>query len=79
MVLEKAAYVYQAKEHRLIPVVNRDVQFLVTVHGSERAPPPRNVAVKEVSMTDTLKSATLWGGVGGGETRQIAVPRPSDP
>jgi hypothetical protein len=24
-------------------------------------------------MTDSLKSATLWGGVGGGETRQIAL------
>ena len=29
----------------------------------------------EPAVTDSLKSATLWGGVGGGETRQIAVPR----
>ena len=39
-------------------------------------PPPRNVAAKEFAVTNSLKSATLWGGVGGGETRQIAVPRP---
>jgi hypothetical protein len=39
-------------------------------------PPPRNVAAKERDITDSLISATLWGGVGGGETRQIAVTRP---
>ena len=29
-------------------------------------PPPRNVAAKELAITNSLKSATLWGGVGGG-------------
>ena len=39
-------------------------------------PPPRNVAAKELALTDPLQSATLWGGVGGGETRQIALSFP---
>jgi hypothetical protein len=30
-------------------------------------------------MTNSLKSATLWGGVGGGETRQFAVLGHTDP
>jgi hypothetical protein len=42
-------------------------------------PSPRNVAAKELAMTDSLKSATLWGGVGGGETRQKALSCPSGP
>ena len=29
-------------------------------------PPPRNVAANELAMTDSLKSATLWGGWGRG-------------
>jgi S1-C subfamily serine protease len=28
-------------------------------------PPPRNVAAKELAFTDSLQSATLWGGAGG--------------
>ena len=51
----------------------------VTVHGSVRAPPPRNVAAEDFDGTDSLKSATLWGGVGGGETRWIAVSRSPGP
>jgi hypothetical protein len=31
-----------------------------------RCPPPRNVAAQEFAITNSLKSATLWGGVGGG-------------
>ena len=49
----------------------------VTVHGV--AAYPRNVAAEDLDGTNSLKSATLWGGIGGGETRQIAVSRPSDP
>jgi hypothetical protein len=29
-------------------------------------PPPRNVAAKKLALMDSLQSATLWGGVGGG-------------
>jgi hypothetical protein len=43
------------------------------------SPPPRNVAAMEPAITDPLKSATLWGGVGGGDTRQIAMPRSPGP
>jgi hypothetical protein len=39
-------------------------------------PPPRNVAEEDLDGTNSLKSATLWGGVEGGETRQIALPFP---
>jgi hypothetical protein len=46
---------------------------MVTVHGSERAPRERNVAAEELAVTNSLKSATLWGGVGGGEIRQTAL------
>ena len=42
-----------------------EVSVLVTVHGSVRAPRERNVAAKEPAITNSLKSATLWGGVGG--------------
>jgi SagB-type dehydrogenase family enzyme len=39
VVLEKAAYVYQAKTHRLIPVVNRDIRsFAATQEYAEAAP-----------------------------------------
>ena len=39
VVLENAAYVYQAKSHRLIPVVNRDVRsFAATQEYAEAAP-----------------------------------------
>jgi hypothetical protein len=55
----------------------------VTVHGSVRAPPPRNIAAKELAMTNSLEAATLWGGVGGGarggKSSSIAVSRPSGP
>ena len=51
------------------------IRCVVTVHGAVRAPPPRNVVAIEPAITDPLMSATLWGGVGGGETRQIAMPR----
>jgi hypothetical protein len=34
--------------------------------GVGACPPPRNVAAEDLDGTDSLKSATLWGGVGGG-------------
>ena len=56
-------------------------QLVFARNGSRggACPPPRNVAAQELAITDSLKSATLWGGVGGGETRQITVSRPSGP
>jgi hypothetical protein len=41
-------------------------------------PPPRNVAAQGLTITNSPESATLWGGVRGGETRQIDVSRSSD-
>jgi 5-histidylcysteine sulfoxide synthase/putative 4-mercaptohistidine N1-methyltranferase len=38
-----------------------------------RAPRERNVAAKELAITDSLKWETLWGGFGGGETRRTAL------
>jgi hypothetical protein len=36
-------------------------------------PPPRNVAAEDLDGTNSLKSATLWGGVGGGTSSWIAL------
>ena len=51
--------------------------FLVVTDGNRSrvgaCPPPRKVAAKELAIADSLKSATLWGGVGGGETRRTAL------
>ncbi len=73
---------------RSLGVFNEDVKVTILVEDTcvdgnrsrgGACPPPRNVAAKELAITDSLKSATLWGGVGGGETRQITVSRPSGP
>jgi SagB-type dehydrogenase family enzyme len=56
VVLEKAAYVYQAKEHRLIPVVNRDVRFLAATQGYAKVAPINLVYVSDYSkMADGFK------------------------
>jgi hypothetical protein len=34
---------------------------MTTVHGVSACPPPRNVAAKARAITNSLKSATLWG------------------
>ena len=41
--------------------------------------PPRNVAAIDIAVTKRLRPATLWGGVGGGDTRGTAVPASSIP
>jgi hypothetical protein len=46
----------------------------VTIHGAVRTLRERNVAAMEPAITDPLKSATLWGGVGEGDAHQIAMP-----
>ena len=56
VVLEKAAYVYQAKEHRLIPVVNRDVRSLAATQGYAQVAPINLVYVSDYSkMADRFK------------------------
>lgn len=56
VVLEKAVYVYQAKEHRLIPVVNRDVRFLAATQGYAKVAPINLVYVSDYSkMADGFK------------------------
>ena len=50
------------------------MRILVTVHGAVRTLRERNVAAMEPAITDPLKSATLWGGVGEGDAHQIAMP-----
>ena len=56
VVLEKAAYVYQAKEHRLIPVVNRDVRSLAATQGYAKVAPINLVYVSDYSkMADRFK------------------------
>ena len=56
VVLEKAAYVYQAKEHRLIPVVNRDVRSLAATQEYAQVAPINLVYVSDYSkMADRFK------------------------
>ena len=56
VVLEKAAYVYQAKEHRLIPVVNRDVRSLAATQGYAQVAPINLVYVSDYSkMADRFQ------------------------
>lgn len=56
VVLEKAAYVYQAKEHRLIPVVNQDVRSLAATQEYAKAAPINLVYVSDYSkMADRFK------------------------
>ena len=49
VVLEKAAYVYRAQEHRLIPVVNRDVRPLAATQEYARVAPVTLVYVSDYS------------------------------
>ena len=49
VVLENAAYVYQATEHRLIPVVNRDVRSLAATQEYARVAPVNLVYVSDYS------------------------------
>jgi SagB-type dehydrogenase family enzyme len=56
VVLEKAAYVYQAEEHRLIPVVNRDVRSLAATQGYAKVAPINLLYVSDYSkMADRFK------------------------
>jgi SagB-type dehydrogenase family enzyme len=47
VVFEKAAYVYQATEHRLIPVVNRDVRSLAATQQYAKGAPINLVYVSD--------------------------------
>ena len=47
VVLEKAAYVYQAKEHLLVPIVNRDVRSLAATQQYAQAAPVNLVYVSD--------------------------------
>ena len=56
VVFEEAAYVYQAKEHRLIPVVKRDVRSLAATQGYAKAAPINLVYVSDYSkMPDRFR------------------------
>jgi hypothetical protein len=47
VVFEKAAYVYEEKEHRLIPVANRDVRSLAATQGYAKVAPINLVYVSD--------------------------------
>jgi SagB-type dehydrogenase family enzyme len=56
VVVEKAAYVYEAEDHRLIPVVNRDVRSLAATQGYAKVAPINLVYVSDYSkMSDRFK------------------------
>jgi SagB-type dehydrogenase family enzyme len=56
VVFEKAAYVYQAKEHRLVPVVNRDVRSLAATQEYAKEAPINLVFVSDYGkMADRFK------------------------
>ena len=56
VVLEKAVYVYRAKEHRLIPVVNQDVRPLAATQDYAKVAPMNLVYVSDYSkMADGFK------------------------
>jgi SagB-type dehydrogenase family enzyme len=56
VVLEKAAYVYQAEEHRLIPAANRDVRSLAATQAYAKLAPINLVYVSDYSkMPDRFK------------------------
>jgi len=56
VVFEKAAYVYQAKDHRLSPVVNRDVRSLAATQQYAKAAPINLVYVSDYGkMADRFK------------------------
>jgi hypothetical protein len=50
----------------------------VNVHVSVRAPRERNVAAQELAIQNSLNSATLWGGVGGGKIRHCSQKDPHE-
>ncbi len=47
--------------------------------GGACGPPPRKVAEQDAASVLNRRTATLWGGVGGGEIRQNAVHRSTGP
>jgi len=56
VVFETAAYVYEAQEHRLIPVVNRDVRSLAATQEYARVAPLNLVYVSDYGkMPDSFK------------------------
>ena len=56
VVFEKAAYVYEAREHCLIPIVNRDVRSLAATQEYAKAAPVNLVYVSDYSkMPDSFK------------------------
>ena len=56
VVLEKAAYVYEAEEHRLIPVVDWDVRALAATQGYAKVAPINLVYVSDSSkIADRVK------------------------
>jgi SagB-type dehydrogenase family enzyme len=56
VVLENATYVYQAKEHRLIPVVNRDLRSLAATQEYAKAAPINLVYVSDYgTMAESFK------------------------
>ncbi len=56
VVLRKAAYVYEAKEHRLIPIVNRELGSLAATQRYAEAAPVNLVYVSDHSkMADRFK------------------------
>lgn len=60
VVFEKGAFVYQAREHRLIPVVNRDVRSLAATQQYAKAAPINLVYVSDYSkMANRFKDKKL--------------------
>jgi len=56
VVLEKAAYIYQAREHSLIPVVDRDVRSLAATQGYAKVAPINLLYVSDYSkIADRFK------------------------
>jgi SagB-type dehydrogenase family enzyme len=56
VVFEEAVYVYQAREHRLIPVANRDVRSLAATQGYAKVAPINLVYVSDHGkMADSFK------------------------
>ncbi|MBM4087877.1 MAG: SagB/ThcOx family dehydrogenase [Planctomycetes bacterium] len=56
VVLDNATYVYQAKEHRLLPVVNRDLQSLAATQEYAKAAPISLVYVSDYGkMAESFK------------------------
>jgi SagB-type dehydrogenase family enzyme len=57
---ENAAYVYDAKEHRLLPVVNRDLRSLAATQGYAQVAPINLVYVSDYSkMPDRFEDKKL--------------------